>query len=149
MRNFEWSRDTSWILVETAAFPGKWIAVDLQEITQEWAPISCIHALAFSSLLSCSSSTFFASVSFISWESYRSNYRFLEWKSLIAFNASYTLWRICPTTVSLLLKYEPIEMNQKFKFLVEDTDVWKFLKTSRASTSTSFRFCIEMKIFGV
>ena len=34
-----------------------------------------------------------------------------------------TLWRICPTTVSLLLKSEPIEINQKFKFLVEDIDV--------------------------
>ena len=34
-----------------------------------------------------------------------------------------SLWRICPTTVSLLLKSEPIEINQKFKFLVEDIDV--------------------------
>ena len=33
------------------------------------------------------------------------------------------LWRICPKTVSLLLKSEPIEINQKFKFLVEDIDV--------------------------
>ena len=53
-----------------------------------------------------------------------------------------------PATVSLLLKSEPIEINQKFKFLVEDVDVWKFLKTSTASRSTSIRNCIEMKIFG-
>ena len=38
-------------------------------------------------------------------------------------NATNTLWRICPTTVSLLLKSEPIDINQKFKFLVEDIDV--------------------------
>ena len=40
------------------------------------------------------------------------------------------------TTVSLLLKSEPVEINQKFKFLVEDIDVWKFLKASRVSRNT-------------
>ena len=38
------------------------------------------------------------------------------------------LWRICPTTVSLLLKSEPIEINRKFKFLVEGVDIRKNLK---------------------
>ena len=47
------------------------------------------------------------------------------------------LWRIWPTTVSLFLKSESIEINQKFKFLLEDVGVGKFLKASRASRSTS------------
>ena len=51
-------------------------------------------------------------------------------------------------TVSLLLKCEPIEINQKFKFVVEYIDVWKFLKISRTSRSTSVRNGIELKIFG-
>ena len=55
------------------------------------------------------------------------------------------LWK----TVSLLLKSEPIDINQKFEFLVEDIYVWKFLKTSIVSRSTSFRNCIEIKIFCV
>ena len=51
-------------------------------------------------------------------------------------------------TVSLLLKSEPIEINWKFKFLVNSISVWKFLKESRASRTTSVRNDIEMKIFG-
>ena len=44
---------------------------------------------------------------------------------------------VWPTTVSLLLESEPIEVNQKFKFLVEGIVVWKFLKVSTASGSAS------------
>ena len=46
------------------------------------------------------------------------------------------LWRICPTTVSFLDKSETIEINQKFKFLEEGIDVWKFLKEYRPSKSS-------------
>ena len=51
-------------------------------------------------------------------------------------------------TVSLLLKSEQIEINPKLKFFVEYIDVWKFLKVSRTSRSTSVRNGIELKIFG-
>ena len=58
------------------------------------------------------------------------------------------LWRICPTTVSLLLKSEPIEINQKFKFLVEGIVVLKVLKASKALGSASVRNGIRIKING-
>ena len=51
-------------------------------------------------------------------------------------------------TVSLLLKSEPIEINQKFNFLVEGIVVWKFLKASRASGSASVKNLIKIKING-
>ena len=58
------------------------------------------------------------------------------------------LWRIWPKTVSLLLKSEPNNINQKFKLLVKYIDVWKFLKASRASGSASVRNGMEIKING-
>ena len=54
--------------------------------------------------------------------------------------ATVTLCRIWPTTVSLLLKSEPTEINQKFNQFW-----WKFLKMSRDSKSTLFRNCIKIK----
>ena len=48
------------------------------------------------------------------------------------------LWRICHTTVSLLLKSEPIEIDKKFNFLVEGIVVLKFLKASRLFYSKIF-----------
>ena len=56
------------------------------------------------------------------------------WRSIVN-SVSIALWRICPTTVSLFLKSEPIEMDQKFNFYDKGTVVWKFLKASRASRS--------------
>ena len=56
-----------------------------------------------------------------------------------------TLWRICPTTVSLLLKSEPIEINEKINFLIEVIVVWKFLKASRASGSDSVKDGLRIK----
>ena len=58
------------------------------------------------------------------------------------------LWRKWPTTVSLLLKSEPTEVNQNFRFLVEGKIVWKFLKASRASGSASVKVGIKIKING-
>ena len=42
-----------------------------------------------------------------------------KWISVEWFKLLMTLWRICPTTVSLLLKPETIKINQKFKFLMK------------------------------
>ena len=70
----------------------------------------------------------------------------LQSKSLLFFDDS--LWRIYPTTVSVLLKSEQIEIHKKFKFLEKSICVWKFLKASRASRTTSVRNGIETKIFG-
>ena len=51
-------------------------------------------------------------------------------------------------TVSLSLKSEPIEVNQKFKFPMEGIVVWKFLKASRASGIASVKNGIKIKING-
>ena len=51
-------------------------------------------------------------------------------------------------TVSLLLKFEQIEINQKFKFLLKGISVWKVLKAFRASRTTLVKNDIEMKNFG-
>ena len=58
------------------------------------------------------------------------------WKSFLEVWNFNSHWRIWPTTVPLLLKSEPIEINQNLKFMLQGIDVWKILKVPRTFKST-------------